>query len=241
MMAPFPVLESKPQFAPRRAEPDQITLSVTHASSTYATIIPLGNPTAIATDGTATLFPTNPTSTPTQTAQATLPRDTSSGSSNNTGVVVGAVLGSILGALVLIVVLYKCCFDNRSAAWIPTLPRYYDSESDSERSSRSSRVHRRGGGGDGFGRDNRRGERVKRPRRARTRRSRREESGSRSRSQRSYGTRYERRRSDRMSNHNGLLGWFLVPRTTPRSHRYEEKRHTRSPWTRGGARGTADD
>lgn len=167
----------------------------------------------------------------------TLPRDTSSGSSN-TGVIVGAVLGSILGTLVLLTVLYKCCFDNRSAAWIPTISRHYDSDSDSERSSRSSRVHRRGGGGEGFGRYNRHGDRVRRPRRARTRRSHREESGSRS--ERSYGTRYSRRRSG-MTNSDGLLGWFLVPRSTPYGYRYSEKRHTRSSWAGGGARNTADD
>lgn len=172
----------------------------------------------------------------------TLPPASSSGSSN-TGVVVGAVLGSVLGSLVLITVLYKCCFDNRSAAWIPPIPRFYDShsDSDSERSSRSSRrVHRRGGGGEGFGNDNRRGDGVRRPRRARTRRSRREESGSRS--SRSYSSRYGRKKSSGMNNNDGLLGWFLVPRSTPYGYRYTERKQYRSSWAGGGgARSTADD
>jgi hypothetical protein len=186
-----------------------------------------------------TFLTTTTASAPTQTAQATLPRSDSS-SSPDTGVVVGAVLGSILGTFVLITLLYKCCFDNRSAAWIPTFSSY-DSDTDSERSSPSSRVHRRGGGGDGFGLDNRRGDRVRRPRRAKTRRRRRrEESGSRS--ERSWSTRRGSRRTSGMSNYDGLLGWFLVPRTTPYRSRYTERKQTRSSWAGGGGRGgTADD
>lgn len=237
-MAPFPIIESQPQIKEREASPDQITLSITHASTTYTTTIALGASTAIANDATAvtTLVTTDVISAPTQTAQVT-PTDSSSGS--NTGVVVGAVLGSVLGTLVLLTVLYKCCFDNRSAAWIPTYRTYYDSDTDSERSSRSSRVHGRGGG-DGFGTDNRRGDRIRRPRRARTRRHGREESGSRS--EWSYGTRSSRRRRSGMNNNDGLLGWFLVPRTTPYRHssRYSEK-HRRSSWVGRGPMNTADD
>lgn len=48
-MVPFPIVDSQPQIEPRRAEPDQITLSVTRALTTYTTIIPLGA-------GTASMF-----------------------------------------------------------------------------------------------------------------------------------------------------------------------------------------
>lgn len=184
---------------------------------------------AIATTlATTTTFPD-----PIQAAQAILPRDAASGSSN-TGVVVGAVLGSVLGTMVLITFLYKCCFDNRSAAWIPTASRYYESDSDSERTSHSG-IHTRGGG---FGRENRHGDRVRRPRRARTRRHRHRDD-SESRSHRSHGSRYSsgRKNASGMNNNDGLLGWFLVPRTTP--YRSSEKRHIRTSWPE--ARSTADD
>lgn len=128
-------------------------------------------------------------------------------------------------------------------ALIPNISRYYDSYSDSEseRTSRSSTVHRRGGGAEGFGRNNRRGDGVRRPRRARTRRSYREEIIGRS--ERSYGTRYGKRRGKSLNNKGGLLGWFLVPRATPYGHRYAEKRCHRRSWAGGGgaARNTADD
>lgn len=81
---------------------------------------------------------------------------------------------------------------------------------------------------------------MRRPRRARTRNRRyREESGSRS--EHSWGTRHGRRRTSGMSNHDGLLGWFLVPRTTPYGYRYTERKQTRNSWAGGGRGGTADD
>jgi hypothetical protein len=49
-MAPFQIIKSQPQIAQRQAEPDQITLSITRASTTYTTTIPLGASTAIATE-----------------------------------------------------------------------------------------------------------------------------------------------------------------------------------------------
>lgn len=242
-MAPFPIVDSQPQNEPRHASPDQITLSITHASTTYTTVIPLGAATAIASNAAASTFLTTPVGPArTETGQVTFPRASSSSGSSNTGVVIGAVLGSILGTLVLITIFYKCCIDNRSAAWIPTLTSYDSDCSDSERSSRSDRrVHRRGGGGLGFGRDNRQGDRVRRPRRAKTRRSRREESGSRS--SRSYSARYNkrRRRGSGMSNNHGLLGWSLVPRTTRYGYQYSERKHARNSWAGGGGRSSADD
>ena len=83
---------------------------------------------------------------------------------------------------------------------------------------------------------------MRRPRRTHgRRRRRRDDSEDRSeRSDRSWSGRYgsRRRRTSGMSNNEGLLGWFLVPRSTP--YRYTERKYTRSSWA-GGGRGTADD
>jgi hypothetical protein len=49
-MAPFPIVEYQPQIEPRRASPDQVTLSVTHASTTYTTTLALGPSTAAVTE-----------------------------------------------------------------------------------------------------------------------------------------------------------------------------------------------
>lgn len=77
-------------------------------------------------------------------------------SSSSTSTLIGAILGSILGALVLITLFYKCCIDNRSAAWIPPSSSYDDAE------SRPGISGHRGGWGS----------EVKRPERARTREGR---------------------------------------------------------------------
>jgi hypothetical protein len=49
-MAPFPIIEFQPQIQERKASPDQITLSVTHESTTYTATIALGASTAIANE-----------------------------------------------------------------------------------------------------------------------------------------------------------------------------------------------
>lgn len=76
----------------------------------------------------------------------------------------------------------------------------------------------------GGGFDDRR-DRVRRPDRVRTRhRNMSERSGTRS--EMSWGTQHRRRRNS-LSNKDGLLGWFLVPRTRP-YYSYER----RSGWPR---------
>jgi hypothetical protein len=49
-MAPFSILNPQPHIEPRRALPDQITLSVTHEATTYTTTIPLGVATAVTSE-----------------------------------------------------------------------------------------------------------------------------------------------------------------------------------------------
>lgn len=144
---------------------------------------------------------TNPSS-PIIATHRHVPRsDNSNGPS--TGVVIAAVLSSILGTLVLLTVLYKCCVDNRSAAYIPRAHTSYDISSDDE----CTGVRTRGGGLPDHHHPYH--HRVKRPDRARTRC--RNGSGVRSLS---YSSRSRYRSRRRIGKHDGLLGWAFVPRRT---------------------------
>jgi hypothetical protein len=126
-------------------------------------------------------------------------------------VVAGAVLGSILGFAVLVVLIYKCCFNPRSALYIGYS---YDSDYDyrSESTSRSDDVRRRGGWGST---EKHRRDTIRRPERVRTRSHRRDRSRSTSptrseTTRRSYYYR-DRRASSGMVKKDGMLGWALAP------------------------------
>jgi hypothetical protein len=223
-MPPFPIalLQPQPQDVEARQNggaTDQVTLTITHATTTYTTIINLSPSTTSSAPTTITTSPAHVTPAAVQTAISITPTNADPPSS---GVVVGAVLGSILGTLVLITAIYKCCYNNRSAIWIPPYSTSWDeSDSDDDDGSSSNRIHRRGGGGEGFGRSNRHGDRVKRPSRTRTRRSRSETSRSwTTRSDRSWIRRNSRR--SKMTNNDGLLGWFFMPSAKPRHTRRSE-------------------
>jgi hypothetical protein len=202
-MAPFQFLpfESQPRLEMRQsaASPVEITLTITRATTTIATAMDLGGATASPTSAAAV--------TPTAPATTTLP---AAKSADNNGVVAGAVLGSILGFAVLVVFIYKCCFNPRSALYIGYS---YDSDYDyrSESTSRSDDVRRRGGWGS-F--EKHRRDTIRRPERVRTRRHRRDRSRStsptRSETTRSYYYK-DRRPSSGMVKKNGMLGWALAP------------------------------
>jgi len=233
-MPPFQSNSILPQPQPRyEAKQDadsdgyQITLEITRLTTTYTTTISLIPSTpfsALVAAASTTISP----ATPPQPSHHT----------DNTPTIVGAVLGSILGIMVLITLFYKCCIDNRSAAWIPARSTFYD-DSDSDASSTSTlSVGRRGGGGDGFSRHNRHGDRVRRPARVRTRATRSDASRSdTSRSERSgrrpaYGT-----RGMMPSGKGGLMGFFMVP---PRRS-YRPGRSSTTRYARTGTRYYGDD
>jgi hypothetical protein len=221
-MPPFPIALLQPQLQNVESRQngdatDQVTLTIMHATTTYTTIINLSPSTASSAPTTIT-SPTQVTPAAVQTTISITPTNADPPSS---GVVVGAVLGSILGTLVLITVIYKCCYNNRSAIWIPPYSTSWDESDSDDEGSSSNRIHRRGGGGEGFDKSNRHGDRVKRPSRTRTRRSRSETLSGTTRSDRSWSRRNSRRRS-KMTNNDGLLGWFFMPSTKPRHTRRSE-------------------
>jgi hypothetical protein len=113
-MAPFQFLplESQPRLEVRQsaASPVEITLTVTRATTTITTTMDLGGATAFPTSAAA-----GTSTAPAPAATTALP---AAKSTESNGVVAGAVLGSILGFLVLIVLIYKCCFNPSSALYI---------------------------------------------------------------------------------------------------------------------------
>jgi hypothetical protein len=207
-MAPFQFLplESQPRLKVRQsaASPDEITLTITRATTTITTTMELGGATASPTSEAA-VTSTAPAPAATTTLPAAKPTDSN-------GVVAGAVLGSILGFLVLVVLIYKCCFNPNSALYIG-YNYYSDYDDRSESTSRSDDIRRRGGWGS-IGK-NRRGDTIRRPERVRTRRHRRDRSRSTSptrseTTRRSYYYR-DRRPSSGMVKKDGMLGWALAP------------------------------
>ncbi|KAH8599544.1 hypothetical protein B0O99DRAFT_328250 [Bisporella sp. PMI_857] len=158
----------------------EIVLSITRSSTTYTTTI-------------------NPTESSLRIATPTLHsnfRRSESSGTTSTGVIIAAILSSILGTMVLITICYKCCIDNRSAAYVPRPYTSYDTDSESERTARSG-VHKRGGGWE----TQYRRYSVRRPDRARTRRQHWER-------EMSSGRGYRRRRRT-ARNGDGMLGWVL--------------------------------
>jgi len=143
----------------------------------------------------------------------------------NTGVVIAAVLSSILGTLVLLTVLYKCCINNRSAAYIP--PAYISHSSSSfSCDDNSGGVRGRGGG---LPRHYHHG--VCRPEIARTRVrpgcARRNEVISVSRHRSRHREGHGRRSRAVMGSRDGMLGWFWMPNT---EYGYRDRRYG---WPRG--------
>jgi len=242
-MAPFPALDNMLKAAPHvggrqnAASSHEITMTIAHPSTTFTSIIDLGSPT-IAPVPTVVPVPlsTSILSGSSPTAQVVVPR----GESSDSGVVAGATIGGVLGFFVLVTLFYKCCINNRSALWVPSLYTSYDdsdSEYGSSRGSRSSRVRRRGGDAS-WGRRNRRGDRVRKPQRARVRNHRRSRDSSTS-SDGSWSTnrRRERRASGpTLTNKNGLMGWYWESSGRPKYQGYE---HRRDVW--GGGRGKSID
>jgi hypothetical protein len=209
-MAPFQFLplESQPRLEVRQSasSPVQITLTITRATTTITTTVDLGGATAFPTS-TAAGTSTAPAPAATTILPAAKPTDSN-------GVVAGAVLGSILGFAVLVVLIYKCCFNPSSALYIGSS---YDSDYDdiSESTSRSDDVRRRGGWGST--KKDRRADTIRRPERVRVRTRRHRRARSRSTSPtrsetttRSYYYR-DRRPSSGMVKKDGILGWALAP------------------------------
>ncbi|KAH7342544.1 hypothetical protein BKA65DRAFT_293600 [Rhexocercosporidium sp. MPI-PUGE-AT-0058] len=195
-MAPLPsVLEAQPRLDIRQNAPYQITLTVTRATTTFTTIMNLG--------GGATSVPPqeNPTVITTPVASPDpIIISGSSDPSDNTGVVIGATIGAVAAALLLMIFIWKCCYDYRNATRFSG--RDYDSDTSSSSSSTPSSYRRRSGAG--FSRRNDRGYRVQVPRRAYSRREKRSSLGSSSTS-RSDSTWMRNRRRSGWGNR--LFGW----------------------------------
>lgn len=181
-MSPIPTLLIQPRLVARQTSPSELILSITRRSLT---------------------------STTPQTSQL-FPRSTDS-DTPSTGVVIAAVLSSILGTLVLLTIFYKCCINNRSAAYIP--PAYTSYSRSSFCSDDDGGVRTRGGD---LRRHHYHG--VRRPERARTRVVM---VGSAYRSDMNYGSRhgsrysesYGRRTRAVRGSKNGMLGWAWMPST----------------------------
>ncbi|PVH79212.1 hypothetical protein DL98DRAFT_589641 [Cadophora sp. DSE1049] len=197
-MAPLrSILKAQPRLEVRQndAQLRPITLTVTRATTTFTTIVNLG--------GGATNVPPQENPTVTTTPVANPDPVISSGSSDpsdNTGVVIGATIGALAGALLLMIFIWKCCYDYRNAArWSG---RYYDSDTSSSSSSSPSSHRRRSGAG--WSRRNERGHGVAVPRRTYSRRERKS-SLSTSSGSRSNSTWMRNRRRSGWG--NGLFGW----------------------------------
>ncbi|KAG4419497.1 hypothetical protein IFR04_007371 [Cadophora malorum] len=198
-MAPLgSILEVQPRLEVRQndAQLRPITLTVTRATTTFTTIVNLG--------GGATYVPSsqqNPsvTTTPVANPDPVIAAG-SSDPSDNTGVVIGATIGALVGALLLMIFIWKCCYDYRKAArWSG---RYYDSDTSLSSSSSPSSHRRRSGAG--WGRRNYRGHPVTVPRRTYSRRERKS-SLSTSSGSRSDSTWMRNRRRSGWG--NGLFAW----------------------------------
>jgi hypothetical protein len=226
--------------------PYEITLTVTRETTTYTSTIVLGTE-------AATAAPTNVLATTTAATaqiQTLAPAPKSSSGSDNGGVIAGAVIGTIGGLAVLLVLIWKCCFQPQSA--LARSERYGDygrsdrygtSEEGSEGSS-GIRVRRRGGSGD-YGRSEYRGSGVRRPERV-YRYSKRERRRSFDGDGSSEGWGDEKRRSSRRRRRrsglvvrNGMAGWAFWGRE--RRHRSDRRRGSWDGSERVQMRFTTDD
>ena len=132
-MAPLgSILEVQPRLEVRQndAQLRPITLTVTRATTTFTTIVNLG--------GGATYVPSsqqNPsvTTTPVANPDPVIAAG-SSDPSDNTGVVIGATIGALVGALLLMIFIWKCCYDYRKAAVSVLLLRTSELRTDSQSS-----------------------------------------------------------------------------------------------------------
>ncbi|KAH8668290.1 hypothetical protein BGZ60DRAFT_431558 [Tricladium varicosporioides] len=228
-MAPFPVVYVDPvlELQPRQNS-HQITLTVTRSTTTYTTIIELGQPTNVATQPIVGSDPTMTASPgPAATNQLVTPR-TDGGDS---GVVAGALIGSVFGFMLILFLLYRWCMNRQYSSWSS-----YDSSYGSSRSESSftdddgSYIRHRGGGGPDW---ERRHGHVRRPRRAKTRKHRCEMSesdwsGTGSRSTRS-------RKLRRRDKSDAFLWWWGRPSGAGKRDR-KEREWRRNTWAEGRAR-----
>ncbi|KAH7419485.1 hypothetical protein BKA64DRAFT_634169 [Cadophora sp. MPI-SDFR-AT-0126] len=195
-MAPLRfLLKAQPRLEVRQNDALRpITLTVTRATTTFTTIVNLGGATNVPPQETPTVI-TTPVANPDPVISSS-----SSDPSDNTGVVIGATIGALAGALLLMIFVWKFCYDYRNAVrWRGS---YYDSDtSSSSSSSPSSHRHRSGAG---WSRRNVRGHRVTVPRRTYSRRERKS-SLSTSSGTRSDSTWMRNRRRSGWG--NGLFGW----------------------------------
>ncbi|KAG4439914.1 hypothetical protein IFR05_004589 [Cadophora sp. M221] len=186
-MAPLQsILEAQPRLDVRQNAPYQITLTVTRATTTFTTTMNLGGATNVPPQENPTVI-TTPVASP-----GPIIASGSSDPSNNTGVVIGATIGALAGALLLMILVWKCCYEYRNA--VRFRGRYYDSDTSSSSSSSPSSHRRRSGAG--FSRRNDRGHGVQVPRRTYSRREKTSSLGSTSTSgsrSDSTWTRYGRR------------------------------------------------
>lgn len=145
----------------------------------------------------------------------------------SSGAIIGAVLGSIFGFLVLVTLVYKCCYDNRSAAWIPPFvyydegssrkrTPYYASSKPPPRSGKKKKgqegpvVKHRGGGLEDYDDGKWNWESIGRPRKVKTR-----SVGKKSEVELQFETRRYSRRGN-VGQRDGMLGVFLERRPVVR-------------------------
>lgn len=114
-MAPLgSVFEAQPRLEVRQndAQLRPITLTITRATTTFTTIVNLGGEaTHASSDQQNPVVTTTPVADP-DPVIATGSNDPS----DNTGVVIGATIGALVGALLLMIFIWKCCYDYRNAA-----------------------------------------------------------------------------------------------------------------------------
>ena len=221
--------ELQPHVHPRQqaAGPSPVSLSLTvvDVSTTYTTAIFIESSTTPITQVNI------PASSTTSAAPTPLLIPATSSDSPDRGAIIGGVLGGFLGFFVLMAILWKCCYDNKSALHTShSRSSYYGNGTDSTSSvdSGSERVRRRGG----WGGHSRHG--VRRPSRVYARR----ESSRRGSSNYDEWQRDDARRSKRYSRRtagglmykNGVFGWPLGGITKPV---YVETRE-RSRWSSSG-------
>ncbi|KAH6680516.1 hypothetical protein B0J14DRAFT_683826 [Halenospora varia] len=206
-MAPFPVVYVDPilELQPRQNS-HQITLTVTRSTTTYTTIIELGQPTNVATQPTVGSGPTTTAAPgPATTDQLVTPRAD------------GGDSGLSLEPL----------SDLSSAS---SLFSFYSIDEASFSDGGGSYIRHRGGGGPDW---ERRHGHVRRPKRARTRKHRSEMSES---DWSGTGSRSTRSRKSRMSDRrDGFLWWWGRPSGAKRRDR-REKEWRRDAWAEGRAK-----
>lgn len=228
-MAPFPVVYVDPilELQPRQNS-HQITLTVTRSTTTYTTIIELGQPTNVATQPTVGSGPTTTAAPgPATTDQLVTPR----ADGGDSGVVAGALIGSVFGFILILFLLYRWCMNRRNSNWSSYDSSYGSYESEASFSDGGgSYIRHRGGGGPDW---ERRHGHVRRPKRARTRKHRSEMSES---DWSGTGSRSTRSRKSRMSDRrDGFLWWWGRPSGAKRRDR-REKEWRRDAWAEGRAK-----